>query len=104
MRIPNRLAIVILLTCAGAGAADAADWFVDPLAAAGGAGGGGAPFQGLEAAAGKAVRGDRILLKRAATHRIAAAVAIAAGVTVTGYGTGVDPEVTASRRVAMTAT
>src|SRR4051812_12593588 len=95
-----RTAARLLILATAALPALAVDWYVDPAAPATGTGASTAPLPTFAAAIPKAHAGDRILLKAGATHRVTASLSVPSGVTVTGYGTGALPELTASQVVA----
>lgn len=91
-----------LLVLGMSGALSAADWFVAPGGSDGAAGSQAAPLATLAGAVGKATGGDdRILLQKGGTYRITADVTIPGGRTLTSYGSGALPIVTASKLVTL---
>ena len=83
----------------------AADWFVAPGGSDAAAGTQSAPLLTLAGAVSKATGGsDRILLQTGGTYRITGNVTIPTGRTLTSYGSGAQPVVTASKLVTFTGT
>ena len=83
----------------------AADWYVAPSGSDAAAGTQAAPLATLAGAVTKATgSSDRILLQTNGTYRIIGNVTIPTGRTVTSYGSGAQPVVTASRLVSFTGT
>ncbi len=81
----------------------AADWYVAPTGQDSNAGTSTAPFATIGAARTRSGTGDRILLARDGTY-FAAGLDVGSGRTVTAWGTGAAPVLTASRPITLTGT
>lgn len=81
----------------------AADWYVSPTGLDGNAGTQAAPLQTLAAARTRSASGDRILLERGGTFA-AAGLDVGSGRTITAWGTGAAPILTASTRATLDGT